>query len=36
MEAQIAAAAQATEEAIPDTLVSGYEHLIEGLRSAGP
>jgi hypothetical protein len=29
MDAQIAAAARAMEEAIPDCLVSGYEHLIE-------
>lgn len=28
---QVAAAAQAMEDAIPDCLVSGYEHLIEGL-----
>lgn len=32
MEAQIAAAAQAMEDAIPDCLVVGYEHLIEGLK----
>jgi predicted nucleic acid-binding protein len=34
--AQIAAAAQAMEEAIPDCLVSGYEHLIEGLSLPDP
>lgn len=32
MERQIAAAAAAMEEAIPDCLVTGYEPLIEGLR----
>ncbi len=36
MGAQIAAAAQAMEEAIPDCLVSGYEHLIEGLKLPDP
>lgn len=36
METQIAAAAQAMEEAIPDCLVSGYEHLIEGLELPDP
>lgn len=36
MEAKIAAAAQAMEEAIPDCLVSGYEHLIEGLKLPDP
>lgn len=34
--AQIAAAAQAMEDAIPDCLVSGYEHLIEGLNLPDP
>lgn len=33
---QIAAAAQAMEDAIPDCLVSGYEHLIEGLKLPDP
>lgn len=32
MRAQVVAAAQAMEEAIPDCLVTGYEHLIDGLR----
>lgn len=36
MGAQIAAAAQAMEDAIPDCLVSGYEHLIEGLKLPDP
>jgi predicted nucleic acid-binding protein len=36
MEAQISAAARAMEEAIPDCLVSGYEHLIEGLQLPDP
>ena len=36
MEAQIAAAAQAMEEAIPDCLVCGYEHLIDGLKMPDP
>lgn len=36
MGAQVAAAAQAMEEAIPDCLVSGYEHLIEGLKLPDP
>jgi predicted nucleic acid-binding protein len=31
MEEKVAAAAQAMEEAIPDCLVNGYEHLIGGL-----
>lgn len=34
--AQIEAAAQAMEEAIPDCLVTGYEHLIEGLNLPDP
>lgn len=33
---QIAAAAQAMEEAIPDCLVIGYEHLIESLKLPDP
>ena len=36
MGVQIAAAAQAMEDAIPDCLVSGYEHLIEGLKLPDP
>jgi predicted nucleic acid-binding protein len=36
MGAQIAAAAQAMEDAIPDCLVVGYEHLAEGLRLPDP
>ena len=36
MEDKVAAAAQAMEEAIPDCLVSGYEHLIEGLKLPDP
>lgn len=36
IEDKIAAAAQAMEEAIPDCLVSGYEHLIEGLKLPDP
>lgn len=36
MEQQVAAAAAAMEEAIPDCLVTGYEHLIEGLRLPDP
>ncbi len=36
MRAQVAAAAQAMENAIPDCLVSGYEHLIEGLKLPDP
>lgn len=36
MEAQIAAAADAMEQAIPDCLVSGYEHLIESLKLPDP
>ena len=36
MGAQIAAASQAMEEAIPDCLVIGYEHLIEGLKLPDP
>lgn len=33
---KIAAAAQAMEEAIPDCLVNGYEHLIDGLTLPDP
>ncbi len=36
MGAQIAAAAEAMEAAIPDCLVSGYEHLIDGLVLPDP
>ncbi|MGE0082747.1 MAG: PIN domain-containing protein [Thiohalomonadaceae bacterium] len=36
MGVQIASAAQAMEEAIPDGLVTGYEHLIEGLTLPDP
>lgn len=36
MKAQIAVASQAMEEAIPDCLVTGYEHLIEGLKLPDP
>lgn len=36
MQTRIAAASQAMEEAIPDCLVTGYEHLIEGLRLPDP
>jgi len=36
MGVQIAAAARAMEDAIPDCLVSGYEHLIEGLKLPDP
>lgn len=36
MEDKVAAAARAMEEAIPDCLVSGYEHLIEGLKLPDP
>ncbi|MDQ0045491.1 MULTISPECIES: PIN domain-containing protein [Variovorax] len=36
MGVQIAAAAQAMEDAIPDCLVSGNEHLIEGLKLPDP
>ena len=36
MEAQIAAAAEAMEAAIPDCLVNGYEHLIDGLVLPDP
>jgi hypothetical protein len=35
-EAQIAAAAQAMEEAIADCLVSGYKYLIDGLKLPDP
>ncbi|MDB5942424.1 MAG: hypothetical protein JWQ13_1990 [Ramlibacter sp.] len=36
MRAQIAAAAATMEDAIPDCLVTGYEHLIEGLALPDP
>ena len=36
MRAKVVAAAQAMEEAIPDCLVTGYEHLIDGLRLPDP
>lgn len=36
MAAQIAAAAEAMESAIPDCLVTGYEHLISGLHLPDP
>lgn len=36
LEDRVAAAAQAMEDAIPDCLVSGYEHLIEGLKLPDP
>jgi hypothetical protein len=36
METQIAETADAMEEAIPDCLVSGYEHLIDGLKLPDP
>ncbi len=36
MTAQVAKAAQAMEDAIPDCLVSGYEHLIGGLDLPDP
>lgn len=36
IQATVAAAAAAMEEAIPDCLVTGYEHLIDGLRLPDP
>jgi len=36
MEVQIRGAAQAMEEAIPDCLVTGYEHLVAGLTLPDP